>query len=145
MAREFFSIIRVYPSTYDLYDITSSSIEFEDMSGYQRWKSLRDSNTLHENLDVFVLTDIKSQIEVNELRLKIEQLMDEYHTKLHDLYQEYIKCNGVDDSLSWLDPIDRTDPIEAWNKYIESKLKVKNEVDSKFTNWLKSTYIKIEF
>lgn len=125
-----FSVIRVYPKSAEVYDRFHASIEFLPMSGYQRWISLRESNTLKENLDVYVKTNIEGKVGIDEITSSLRN----FNTRLSELLSEAeIK-------------FDSTDKYESdWMQYQSDKCIARDTVNKEFTEWLESTFEKLNF
>lgn len=130
MTGKFFNVVRAYPTITDIYDRTSISCEFMDMEGYQRWNSLRESNTLQEQLEVFVLTDIDGQSGISEIKSKLIEFDLKYEVLVNLAESTYESSDKTSDD---------------WKTLQSAKVAADQTSNRSFTEWLTSTYTKMNY
>jgi hypothetical protein len=135
--KKYFNIVRLYPTEDGTYDWTRFESEFLEMSGYDRWYSLRESNSIREPLDVFVMKDIDSS-NVDYIRYNLKTKFANQFKELSD--EAYAKYHKSIDKSQFIDNVNK-----AKSELAESLDSIVKLVNSNFTNYIKSNFIKLEF
>lgn len=151
----------------EVYDWTSFSSEFLEMSGYDRWYMLRESNSIREPLDVFVLKDIQeSQIDNirYELKDRLRQKLDNITNKAYVKYRDTVKnkreypdltrtvtVDGKDvevvvgNQSELFDSVDKEKVDNAENELSRTIFDALETIDKDFTEYLEKYFTKLEF